>query len=172
MSQWLLGWIRQHWRRLVALHDTPHSIAGGVAIGIVLGFTPFFTVKTLLAVALAWLFRCSKAAAVVAVALHDVTLPLTPVLLRLEYGLGFWCLSHPHRWPPALHLHSLPVHWHEWFRAGVFGQFLWPTFLGSLFVSIPVAVAAFLLTLRLVRAHRGRGEANPPGDAESTAAPR
>ncbi len=154
MIRWLLDWIREHWHRLVALHDTPHSIAGGVAIGIVLGFTPFYTLKTLLAIGLAWLFRCSKVAAAVAVTLHDLTLPLTPMLLRLEYGMGYWFLSNPHHWPPKIHLHHHPLRWHEWFHREVFIDVLWPTFVGSLFISIPLAVVAFFATVRLVEAHR------------------
>jgi len=163
--KWLLQWLRRHWHRLVSLHDTPHSIAGGLAIGIVLGFTPFFSVKTLLAIGVAWLFRCSKTAAVIAVALHDVTLPLTPVLLRLEYGLGFWALSRPHRWPPAIeHLH-LSLRWHEWLHREAFAHFLWPTFVGSLFISIPLAIVAFLVTLKLVRDHRESNESGCGGGA-------
>ena len=154
MMKWLLDWIRLHWQRLIALHDTPHSIAGGVAIGIILGFTPFYSLKTLLAIGLAWVFRCSKVAAAVAVTLHDLTLPLTPILLRLEYGLGYWYLAHPHHWPPKMHLHQNPLHWHEWFQGGVFAEFIWPTFIGSLFISIPLALVAFFVTVRLVERHR------------------
>ena len=151
---WLINWLRCHWERLVALHDTPHSIAGGIAIGIVLGFTPFYSLKTLLAIGLAWLFRCSKVAAVVAVTLHDITLPLTPLLLRLEYSLGYWTLSNPHHWPPKLELLHHPLHWQEWFQEGAFVGVLWPTFIGSLYFSIPLAVVAFFVTVQLVKMRR------------------
>jgi uncharacterized protein (DUF2062 family) len=163
MMNRLFNWLRSHWHRLVALHDTPHSIAGGLAIGIILGFTPFYSLKTLLAIGIAWLFRCSKVAAAIAVTLHDITLPLTPFLLRLEYGLGHWTITHPHRWPPKLDFHLHPTHWHEWFQEGVFTEFLWPTFIGSLYLSIPLALVAFFITVRLIERHR----ASPTGSVRS-----
>ena len=149
----LFDWLCVHWLRLISLHDTPHSIAGGVAIGIVLGFTPLFSIKTLLAIAIAWLFRCSTVAAAVAVTLHDVTIPLTPFLLRMEYGIGYWILVHPHHWPPKMHLHH-PMPWHEWLQFNTFVHVIWPTFIGSLVISIPLAVVAFFITVRLVSAHQ------------------
>ena len=56
---------------LMAINDTPHSIALGSAIGIFFGFTPLWSLKTLLSIATAWLFRCNKVAAAIAVTLHE-----------------------------------------------------------------------------------------------------
>jgi uncharacterized protein (DUF2062 family) len=67
-------------RKLFVIKDTPQSIALGAAIGIFLGFTPLFGLKTLLALLLAALFRVNKIAAVVAVSLHDLLFPLWPVV--------------------------------------------------------------------------------------------
>ena len=78
---------------MVTLKDTPHAIAGGVAIGVFIGFTPLFGIKTLLSLGAAYLLRCNPIAAVIAVSLHDVVTPLWPVLLRLEYDIGFWLLE-------------------------------------------------------------------------------
>jgi uncharacterized protein len=75
--------------KLVTLRDTPHAIAGGVAIGVFIGFTPLFGVKTLLSLGVAYLLRCNPIAAVIAVSLHDVAMPLLPVLLRMEYDISF-----------------------------------------------------------------------------------
>ena len=52
--------------------DTPHSIALGSAIGIFFGFTPLWSLKTLLSIGVAWVFRCNKLAAAIAVTLHDI----------------------------------------------------------------------------------------------------
>ena len=88
---------------LVQLHDTPHAIAGGVAIGIFVGFLPpFLPVKTLLSIFFAWIFRCSKVAAAIAVTGHDLLLPVWPLILRWEYVIGFWLLHH--QMPPKLRL--------------------------------------------------------------------
>ena len=45
---------------LMAIADTPHSIAFGSAIGIFFGFTPLYPLKTLLSIAAAWICRCNK----------------------------------------------------------------------------------------------------------------
>ena len=62
----------------------PHAIAGGVAIGVFVGFTPLFGIKTLLSLGGAYLLRCNPIAAVIAVSLHDIVTPLWPVLLRVD----------------------------------------------------------------------------------------
>src|SRR6516162_10004525 len=103
-------WLHEHSLKLLAIRDTPQAIAGGVAIGIFFGFTPLFGLKTLCAIAFAWLTRCNIIASVIAVALHDVLLPFMPVVYRWEYDLGFWLLSHPHAWPPPLHRARLEGH--------------------------------------------------------------
>ena len=95
--------------KLVTLRDTPHAIAGGVAIGVFVGFTPLFGIKTLLSLGGAYLLRCNPIAAVIAVSLHDIVTPLWPVLLRVEYDLGYWLLSHPHHFPPKMEMHHIHV---------------------------------------------------------------
>ena len=141
-------------RHLVQLHDTPHSIAGGTALGVFFGFTPFFGFKTLLGILAAWGFRCSRVAAAVGVALHDVVIPLMPVILRVEYGIGFWMLRSPHHWPAHFRVEHLRVH--QWLHWDVFSHVIWPTFLGSVVIGGPLAFAVFLLTLRIVRRSQAR----------------
>jgi uncharacterized protein (DUF2062 family) len=150
--------IRSLWRRLLELRDTPHAVAGGVAIGVFYGFTPLFMLKTLLSVATAWFARCSKIAAVLAVCLHDVIAPLWPLLLRIEYDIGFWILSNPHRLPPKLVLQEVKLnsllHW-----ASVVNLVKWlgsyhgglPVLVGSLVIAIPAALIAYFVTYGIVR---------------------
>src|SRR5262249_43921706 len=103
----LKGFVKQLLDRLHQIRDAPHAVAGGVAIGMFWGFTPFTGLKTLLSLGTAWLLRCSRISAVIAVALHDVLLPVWPVILRWEYDIGFWILSNPHQFPPKLTPHKL-----------------------------------------------------------------
>src|SRR5262245_2127912 len=74
MKRWLVA----HHMTLMAIADTPHSIALGSAIGIFFGFTPLYPLKTLLSIAVAWIFRCNKIAAAIAVTLHDVVIWAMP----------------------------------------------------------------------------------------------
>jgi uncharacterized protein (DUF2062 family) len=160
VSQFFRDQFQRFKQGVTQIRDTPHAIAGGVAIGVMFGFTPFFGFKTLLAVLVAWLFRCSKLSAVMAVALHDVLLPLGPFILRWQYQIGFYLISKPHRLPPKLtpkHFHFDDlfnwhgVHWAKTFRV------LWPTFIGSIIIATPIAVGMYFLVLAIVeRAQAGR----------------
>ena len=144
--------IARLWHEMIGLHDTPHAIAGGVAIGIFFGFTPLFGFKTLLAMLVAWTFRCSYVAAAVAVSLHDVVLPLIPVILRLEYRIGYFLLQYPHLWPPKLEVRHL--HFGMWFHWSSFVTIGWPTLVGSVIFSGPIAAVSFFVTLPLVRRYQ------------------
>jgi uncharacterized protein (DUF2062 family) len=150
-------WMRGHHRKLMNLPDTPHSIALGAAIGMFFGFTPLFTVKTLLAFAITWLCRANKTAAIITVTLHDVLLPLVPAMFFWQYRLGMWALYH--RVPQR-----------AGFRRVALGDFMeWTTFLtvgrpilvGSLFFAVP----AGLLVYFGLRAVLIRSRAKPPESA-------
>ena len=65
-------WFHEHSLKLLAIRDTPEAIAGGVAIGIFIGFTPLFGLKTVLTIFFAWLTGSNIIAAVIASAAHDV----------------------------------------------------------------------------------------------------
>jgi uncharacterized protein (DUF2062 family) len=140
----LVDYVRSLCRRLLELRDTPHAIAGGVAIGVFYGFTPLFGAKTLLSLATAWLARCSKIAAVISVSLHDVVTPLWPFLLRLEYVIGYWTISHPHRLPPKLALHHVKLvemfQWTNFHKVGL------PLLVGSIIIAIPAALVAYSIS--------------------------
>jgi uncharacterized protein (DUF2062 family) len=140
----LVDYVRSLFRRLLELRDTPHAIAGGVAIGVFYGFTPLFGVKTLLSLATAWLARCSKIAAVISVSLHDVVTPLWPFLLRLEYDIGFWIFSHPHRLPPKFAPHHIKVaemlQWTTFLKVGL------PLLVGSIVIAVPAALIAYTIS--------------------------
>ncbi|MEI8235424.1 MAG: DUF2062 domain-containing protein [Verrucomicrobiota bacterium] len=154
-KRWIAA-LREHARHLVQLHDTPHSIAGGTALGVFFGFTPFFGFKTLLGILAAWGFRCSRVAAAIGVALHDVVIPLMPMLLRAEYGVGYWLL-HGYHWPHKFRVEDL--HAHEWLHWKMLHQVIWPTFVGSVVIGGPLAFAVFLVTLRIVRRAQARRRA-------------
>ena len=138
-----------HLRKLTDIRARPEAIAGGVAIGIFIGFLPLWGVKTLLALLVAWMFRCSKLAAVIVVNLHDILLPLMPVLMHWEYKWGYWILSHPHHLPPKLDLEHLKLadfmHWSFIIDTGL------PLFVGSLPVAAVSATLAYFLTHPFLR---------------------
>lgn len=139
-------WLADHHITLVTMADTPHSIALGSAIGIFFGFTPLWSLKTLLSIAVAWVCRCNKVAAAIAVTLHDVLIFLMPAIYFAEYKVGCWTL---HRPPPA---HRVRFHFglHDYLNWDVFQRVIWPAMVGSLFLAIPSAVIVYFVMRMLI----------------------
>lgn len=154
--------LRQQWNRLLSLEARPESVALGFAIGVFLGFTPLFGLKTLLALLVASLFRSSKVAGFIGVTVHDVLLPFMPVLLRTEYQLGYWCLSQPHHFAPKLHLGQIHLHaalsWSSIFTTTK------PLLIGSVILGLPIAgIFYFAVRAMLSRIAKTRFAIAPPG---------
>ena len=139
-------WLADHHMTLVTMADTPHSIALGSAIGIFFGFTPLWSLKTLLSIAVAWICRCNKIAAAIAVTLHDVLIFVMPAVYFAEYKLGCWTL---HRPPPA---HRIRFHFglHDYLNLQLFSRWVWPAMIGSLFLAIPSAVIVYCVMRLLI----------------------
>src|ERR1017187_7757491 len=156
-------WLHEHSLKLLAIRDTPEAIAGGVAIGIFMGFTPLFGLKTVLSILFAWLTRSNIIAAVLASAAHDVLLPLMPVIFRWEYDIGFWLASQPHRLPPPL----TKIHWegHSWRNWTTFFTVGKPLLIGSVVCSAPFALLSYFFTQRLVARHQRKKQAQAKPEA-------
>ena len=147
----LKDWLTAHHMTLMAIADTPHSIALGSAIGVFFGFTPLWSMKTLLSIAVAWIFKCNKIAAAIAVTLHDVILPLMPAIYFWQYRIGMRVLHGRPEKRAAFHRLSF----HEFMTWPGFVRVGWPLLLGSLFLAIPSAVATYAIMRLLVsRARR------------------
>jgi uncharacterized protein (DUF2062 family) len=143
-----LAWFREKSEQLLRLNDQPRAIAVGTSVGVFFGFMPLLGLKTLLAIASARLLRGSLIAAAIAVTLHDISLPLMPLLLRWEYDMGYWLLNHPHELPPHLHLHQhRPDVWFHWSSFFTVGK---PLLVGALIVATPLAIGTYYLMLTLL----------------------
>jgi uncharacterized protein len=147
-----IRWFRDKTRQLLQLKDSTHAIALGTAIGMFFGFVPLWGFKTLLALGVSRLVRGNLLATAIAATLHDIALPLMPLLLRWEYEIGYWLLSHPHELPPSLHLsHSSPSAWFHWSTFLTVGR---PLLLGALVIAAPVAIATYYITLVAIQRYR------------------
>ena len=163
----LRRWFHEHSLKLLAIRDTPEAIAGGVAIGIFFGFVPIVGLKTVSAIFFAWLTRSNILAAVIAGALHDVILPLMPIIYRWEYDVGYWLLHDPHRWPTALTQMRWSGHsWRDWrtyFDGQRFIAIGKPLLVGSTICSAPFAILSYFITKSIVARHqRKKAQQQPP----------
>jgi uncharacterized protein (DUF2062 family) len=148
----LRRWFETHSLKLLAIRDTPEAIAGGVAIGIFFGFTPLFGLKTVGAIAVAWLTRSNILAAVLAGAMHDLVLPFMPVVYIWEYKIGFLLLHH--EWPRKLT--NIRLKWQEWRSWTTFLTVGKPLLLGSAVCGVPAALLSFFATRAIVAQHQRR----------------
>jgi len=149
------NWWSAHHEHLISIEDTPHSIALGVAIGIFFGFTPLWSLKTLLSIGVAWLFNCNKIAAAISVTLHDVILPFMPAIYWWEYKLGYWLL---YGGPPQ-RIHFARIAMRVYLHWNIFVRVIWPALVGSIFLALPSAIVIYLLvhwTVKRTRARRHR----------------
>ena len=160
----LKSWLVAHHMTLMTIADTPHSIALGSAIGVFFGFTPLYPLKTLLSIGVAWVARCNKIAAAIAVTLHDVLIWVMPAIYVAEYHLGCWALSRPVA--QLFHFRQFGLrdfaHWHVFSR--VVWPVFWPAFVGSLFLAVPSAIIVYVAMRLLVsraRTPRKSGESDP-----------
>ena len=156
VSLWrrLKRWLRAHHMTLMTLPDTPHNIALGAAIGMFFGFSPLLGLKTILAFLITWAFKANKTAAVIAVQLHDVLLPLIPAMLFWQYRLGMWALYH--RVPQRAGFRRVSLSdFMEWTTFLTVGR---PILVGSLFFAVPAGLLTyFLLRGVLIRARAKSG---------------
>ena len=149
------NWLGHLHFRLVTIEDTPHSIALGVAIGIFFGFTPLWSLKTLLSIAVAWLCKSNKIAAAISVQLHDLILPFMPAIYLWEYKIGFWAL---HGFLPE-RVHRPFTDYLQWETFFSLGR---PLLAGSAIIGLPCAVVVYFVCRGLVTSHRAaRGEGGP-----------
>lgn len=138
-------WLADHRMTLVTMADTPHSIALGSAVGIFFGFTPLYSLKTLLAIGFAWICRSNKVAAAITANVHDIFLFVMPAVYFFEYKIGCWVLQRPPAQKPFQHFAIGDyLHWHFLIRV------VWPALIGSLFLGLPSALLAYFIIRMLV----------------------
>lgn len=164
----LRRWFKEHSLKILAIRDTPRAIAGGVAIGVFFGFLPTPGIKTISTIFVAWLTGSNILAAVLASALHDIFIPVMPAIYLWEYKVGYWLLSSPHQWPPALHDMEWegPV-WHLWRKVLSMGK---PLLAGGFVCSVPAGAITFWITQAIVSRHqvkRRAREATPVEGADN-----
>lgn len=139
---------RSFFKRILDLDGSPHSIAGGLAVGMFFGISPLWGLKTLLTLGVSTAFRFNPIAAVLSLSLHDLLTPFVPIVLRFQYDLGYWILSHPHHLPPKLHVTKIHpeqmLHWTTFVSDGL------PLLVGSMVVAIPCTLATYFLSKPLL----------------------
>ena len=133
---------------LVEQDSSPEEIALGVAVGVFIGFSPWYGIQIFIALACAYLIpRVNKISVVAGAQINWVA----PVYYYIEYRLGLLLLR---RQGPSITVetfrHLTVKKILQYLNLETAAVVLWPLFIGSLVLGAVVAVIAYFLTRSLV----------------------
>lgn len=146
------GW-RAISRALLMQDDTPHRIAMGMALGLLIAWTPTVGIQMLLVFPLAWLLGANRVSAFIGIYLSN---PITFLFMYwIDYKLGAVLLHDPLTFQEFQGIVA-QYGWDEWWRilvaAGV--ELAAPIWLGAAILGGASAVIGYFGTLWLVRRFR------------------
>jgi uncharacterized protein (DUF2062 family) len=144
-------------RRLLALDDPPERTALAFSVGVFIAFSPFLGLHTILATLFAFLFRFNKIAIYTGTFINNPFLTLVPIIVA-SYALGALVMGRPLALPAQqLELLKEPHlltgdYWRQLLMHS--SDVLVPFAFGGLLLSVVCSLAAYPLTLRLLRRAR------------------
>jgi uncharacterized protein (DUF2062 family) len=151
--------LRSVLRRLLALDDPPERTALAFSVGVLIAFSPFLGLHTIIATVLALIFRFNKVAIYTGTFVNNPFLTLVPIILA-SYAVGAFLLGRPVALPPGgLELLREPHLLTPVYRRELFAHFrglLLPFALGGMVLSVVCSLAAYPVTLKLLRANQRR----------------
>jgi uncharacterized protein (DUF2062 family) len=150
---------RKTFRRLLAIDDPPERTALAFSIGVFIAFSPFLGLHTIMATVVAFVFRFNKVAIYTGTFLNNPFFTLVPIIIG-SYAVGAFVLGRPLQIPgEGLELLKNPDLFSSNYYSRLFVQswhIVWPFTVGASVLSVVCSVLAYPLTLRALRAYRGR----------------
>ena len=148
---------RQSLRRLLAVDDPPERTALAFSVGVFIAFSPFLGLHTLMATVAAFAFRFNKIAIYTGTFINNPFLTLVPIIVA-SYAVGALVMGRPLALPEgALELLREP----RLLTASYWRQLLdrlWdvvlPFSVGATVLSVVCSLAAYPVTLKLLRARK------------------
>jgi len=150
---------RAAFRRLLAIDDPPERTALAFSIGVFIAFSPFLGLHTIVATLIAFVFGFNKIAIYTGTFLNNPPLTLVPIIIA-SYAVGAFLMGRPLRIPSEgidllKHPHLLTADYYRqifvrsWYLVEPFA-------LGGIMLSVVCSLITYPLTLRALRAYRGR----------------
>ncbi|HEX8556993.1 MAG TPA: DUF2062 domain-containing protein [Pyrinomonadaceae bacterium] len=151
--------VRAALRRLLALDDPPERTALAFALGVFIAFSPFLGLHTIMATVLAFAFRFNKVAVYTGTFINNPFLTLVPIILA-SYAVGAFLTGRPLSLPESgLALLSEPHLLTAGYWRALLAEFrsvLLPFAVGGTLLSVVCSLAAYPVTLKLLRANQRR----------------
>lgn len=166
------GWLRAVkyiGLRIKRLPDTPHRIALGLSIGVMVSFTPFFGLHMLLGIIVARLFRANGLAGFLGTFFGN---PLTfPFIVGMSFGLGRWIIGAKGEALTTAKVHEsfyqafygLKATVKSWFgyghseierMAGFWHEIFWPYLLGGILAGPLFGLLTYFLARPMIQAYQ------------------
>ena len=146
MFEKLKNFLKKTYDQLVHLHDSPHRIAGGVAVGVLFSVLP--SAGPFAALGLAFIFRLNRAAAVAGNLLTSTWLSLVTLVFAVKLGAwatgSDWNLLYAGCKEFVTHFH-----WKKFFD-GSAASIIKPLLIGYFIVGVIAAAAAYAVVYWLV----------------------
>ena len=151
--------LRAALRRLLSLDDPPERTALAFSVGVFIAFSPFLGLHTIMATVLALAFRFNKVAIYTGTFVNNPFLTLVPIILA-SYAVGAFLLGRPLALPAGgVELLRDPHLLTGEYWGALSAQFwvvLLPFALGGMVLSVVCSLAAYPVTLKLLRANQRR----------------
>jgi len=149
---------RTTFRRLLAIDDPPERTALAFSIGVFIAFSPFLGLHTIMATAVAFIFRFNKIAIYTGTFINNPFLTLVPIIIA-SYAAGAFLLGRPLTLPDeGLELLKNPhIFTGDYYRRlfiQSWNDVVWPFSVGAMALSVVCSLLAYPLTLRTLRAYR------------------
>jgi uncharacterized protein (DUF2062 family) len=153
---------RAAFRRLLAIDDPPERTALAFSIGVFIAFSPFLGLHTIMATAIAFLFRFNKIAIYTGTFINNPFFTLVPIIIA-SYAVGAVVLGRPWHIPDeGLELLKNPDLFSGVYYRRIFNEswnIVWPFSVGATVLSLVCSVLAYPITLSALRAYQRRKEA-------------
>src|SRR4029079_15906189 len=138
---------RAAFRRLLAIDDPAERTALAFSIGVFIAFSPFLGLHTILATALAFLFRFNKIAIYTGTFVNNPILTLVPIILA-SYAVGAFILGRPLRIPDEgvellKNPHLFTGDYYRRLFVQIWNNIAWPFAIGGTVLSIVCSVLAY-----------------------------
>jgi uncharacterized protein (DUF2062 family) len=158
---------RAAFRRLLAVDDPPERTALAFSIGVFIAFSPFLGLHTIMATLIAFLFRFNKVAIYAGTFINNPFLTLVPIIAA-SYALGALLMGRPlslpdEGWQLLQEPHLLTAaYWRQLFTH--LRDIVLPFAIGGMALSVVLSLAAYPVTLKLLRARQGNKHREEDGE--------
>jgi uncharacterized protein (DUF2062 family) len=143
-------WLRYQYFKLTRLNDSPEKVAGGLALGVVLGIMPTFGLGVVLAVLIAGPFKVNRASAIIGTLVMNPW--TTPFFWALSYLAGSIVLGNNISETISV-IKSIDTHTGLW-KNIMAHRLLLPYVIGNIIVTAMAAASFYVAALYVVKESR------------------